>query len=63
MGLAHHEGPLLLRCLKTSMAKLRSGVNELELNVLQGPAAVVHQEGLGIQERRDVKDGGPQLFL
>lgn len=45
------------------MAKLRSGVNKLELNVLQGPAAVVHQEGLGIQERRDVKDGGPQLFL
>ena len=43
---AHHEDPLLLGCLEAAMAKLGGGVNELELDVLQGPAAVVHQEGL-----------------
>lgn len=46
-GWAHHEGPLLLGCLEAAMAKLGGGVNELELDVLQGLAAVVHQEGLG----------------
>lgn len=41
-GLAHHEGSLLLRCLEASIAKLGSGVNELEFDILQSSAAVVH---------------------
>lgn len=42
VGLAHHEGSLLLRCLEASMAKLGSGVDELEFDILQSSAAVVH---------------------
>lgn len=33
------------------MAKLGSGVDELEFDILQGPAAVMHQEGLGVRGR------------
>lgn len=58
-GWAHHEGPLLLGCLKAAVAKLGGGVNELELDVLQGLAAVVHQEGLGPVGEGNVKAGGP----
>lgn len=58
-GWAHHEGPLLLGCLEAAVAKLGGGVNELEVDVLQGLAGVVHQEGLGPVGEGNVKAGGP----
>lgn len=43
----HHESSLLLSCLEAAVAKFGSGVNEFELDGFVGPAARVHQEGLG----------------
>lgn len=56
---AHHEDPLLLGCLEAAMSKLRGSVNELEFNILQGPATVMHQEGLGSWERRSSRQRSP----
>lgn len=58
---AHHEDPLLLGCLETAMAELGGGVNELEFNILQGPAAVVHQEGLRVVGEDSLKVEVPTI--
>lgn len=43
----HHESSLLLSCLEAAVAEFGSGINEFELDGFVGPAARVHQEGLG----------------
>lgn len=41
-----HEGLLLLQRLEAAMTELGSGVDELEVDLLQGTALRLHQQGL-----------------
>lgn len=43
----HHESSFFLSCLEAAVAEFGSGVNEFEVDDFVGPAARVHQEGLG----------------
>lgn len=42
----HHEGLLLVHRLETPVAEFGGGVDELEVDPLQGAAARLHQQGL-----------------
>lgn len=48
----YHESLLLFSCLEAAMTKFRGCVNELQVNLLQGPALGLHKQGL--QERCQV---------
>lgn len=42
----YHESLLLLSCLEAAMTKLGGCVNELQVNLLQGPALGLYEQGL-----------------
>lgn len=42
----YHESLLLLSCLEAPMTKFGGCVNELQVNLLQGPAFGLHKQGL-----------------
>lgn len=42
----YHESLFLLSCLEAAMTKLGGCVNELQVNLLQGPALGLHKQGL-----------------
>lgn len=42
----HHELILFLHCLEAAVAKLGGGVDELEVDLLQGKMAQLHQQRL-----------------
>lgn len=46
MSRSYHEGLLLLHSLEASVTELGSGVDELEVDLLQGAAAGLHQQRL-----------------
>lgn len=42
----YHESLFLLSCLEAAMTKFGGCVNELQVNLLQGPALGLHKQGL-----------------
>lgn len=48
----YHESLLLFSCLEAAMTKFGGCVNELQVNLLQGPALGLYKQGL--QDREQV---------
>ena len=49
---SYHEHLLLLQCLEATMTKLGSGVDKLEVNLLQSTTAGLHQQRLQTRIQR-----------
>lgn len=50
---AHHESLLFLGCLEATMSELGSGVDELEVDLLQSTTVGLHKQRL--HKKREIK--------